>query len=159
MVNRQLFSSATDEWETPQWLFDALDREFGFTVDPCSTHENAKCDRHFTKAENGLLQNWGDEVVWMNPPYGKDIEQWMHKAYDSSRRGATVVCLVPARTDTGWWHRFAMKGEIRLLKGRLRFGNAKNSAPFPSAVIVFRPPAFRIVDGIWDVSRHDTERG
>jgi site-specific DNA-methyltransferase (adenine-specific) len=147
MVQRQLFSSATDEWESPQWLFDALDREFGFTLDPCSTHENAKCRRHFTRAEDGLVQHWANETVWMNPPYGKDIAKWMEKAYETSRHGATVVCLVPARTDTEWWHRFAMKGEIRLLKGRLRFGGSKNSAPFPSAIVVFRPPSFRIVSG------------
>jgi site-specific DNA-methyltransferase (adenine-specific) len=121
-----------------------LHREFAFTLDPCATRENAKCERFFTRDDDGLLQDWGDEVVFMNPPYGAMISRWMWKAYDSSLKGATVVCLVPARTDTGWWHRYAMKGEVRLLRGRLKFGNATNSAPFPSAVVIFRPPLFHL---------------
>ena len=136
------FSSATDEWATPQWLFDALHREFPFTVDPCATRENAKCPRFFTREEDGLMQYWGEEVVFMNPPYGLVISRWMWKALKASRAGATVVCLVPARTDTAWWHDYAMKGEIRLLRGRLKFGGAKHGAPFPSAIVIFRPPGF-----------------
>jgi phage N-6-adenine-methyltransferase len=138
------FSSETCEWSTPQWLFDALAREFAFTLDPCATRENAKCPRFFTREDDGLVQDWGDEVVFMNPPYGAAIGRWMRKAYESSRAGATVVCLVPARTDTAWWHLYAMKGEVRLLRGRLKFGNAQNSAPFPSAIVIFRPPLFTL---------------
>jgi phage N-6-adenine-methyltransferase len=138
------FSSKTDEWPTPQWLFDALSAEFHFTLDPCSTHENAKCKKHFTKADNGLEADWGDETVWMNPPYGRAIGLWMKKAYKSAQLGATVVCLVPSRTDTRWWHKYVMKAEIRLLPGRIQFGNAKASAPFPSAIVIFRPPTFSI---------------
>ncbi len=133
------FSRVTCEWATPQWLFDALNREFGFTLDPCATAQNAKCRRYFTVVEDGLKRSWAGEVVFMNPPYGSVIGKWMEKAWVSAREGATVVCLVPARTDTGWWHRFAMRGEVRLLRGRLKFGDSKNSAPFPSAVVVFRP--------------------
>jgi phage N-6-adenine-methyltransferase len=138
------FSSATDEHSTPQWLFDALNREFAFTLDPCATRENAKCPRFFTREDDGLMQDWGDEVVFMNPPYGAMISRWMWKAYDSARKGATVVCLIPARTDTAWWHSYAMKGEVRLLRGRLKFGNATNFAPFPSAIVIFRPPQFSL---------------
>jgi site-specific DNA-methyltransferase (adenine-specific) len=138
------FSSATDDWATPQWLFDALQREFAFTLDPCATVENAKCHRFFTREHDGLSQSWGDDVVFMNPPYGAMISRWMWKAYESARKGATVVCLVPARTDTAWWHDYAMKGEVRLLRGRLKFGNATNSAPFPSAIVIFRPPQFSL---------------
>ena len=138
------FLSATDEWATPQWLFDALHREFAFTLDPCATRENAKCARFFTRDDDGLAQDWGDAVVFMNPPYGAMISRWMWKAHRASRHGATVVCLVPARTDTAWWHDYAMKGEVRLLRGRLKFGNAKNSAPFPSAVVIFRSAAFAL---------------
>lgn len=133
------FSSKSNEWATPQWLFDSLNREFRFTLDPCSTDENAKCKRHFTLAEDGLSQDWSEDVVFMNPPYGREIALWMEKAFLSSKNGATVVCLVPARTDTVWWHRYAIHGEIRFLKGRLKFGDATSSAPFPSAVIIFRP--------------------
>jgi site-specific DNA-methyltransferase (adenine-specific) len=137
------FSSKSNEWATPHWLFDALNREFSFTLDPCSTHDNAKCAKHFTAAENGLLQSWQDEVVFMNPPYGSQIGQWMAKAHHSAcSNGATVVCLVPARTDTAWWHRYAMKHEIRLLRGRVKFGNGIHPAPFPSALVVMRPAAF-----------------
>jgi len=138
------FSSKTNEWATPQWLYDALNAEFGFTLDPCSTHENAKCGCHFTAKENGLKQDWSNDVVFMNPPYGSQIKLWMKKAYSESLQGAVVVCLVPARTDTSWWHCYAMRGEIRLLRGRLKFGNSDNSAPFPSAIVVFRPLSFRL---------------
>ena len=131
------FSSKSYEWETPQDLFDELDAEFGFTLDPCATPENAKCARFFTKEQDGLKQKWGG-VVFMNPPYGKVIGNWMQKAYLESLRGATVVCLVPARTDTRWWHSYAMKGETRFIKGRLKFGGSKNSAPLPSAIVIFK---------------------
>ena len=144
MVHKSLFSSGSVEWATPQPLFDALDAEFSFTLDPCCTIENAKCETFFTKEDDGLVQDWGTHAVFMNPPYGREIGAWMEKAYLSSLAGATVVALIPARTDTRMWHRFAMKGEIRLIRGRLKFGNAKNSAPFPSAVIIFRPPNFKI---------------
>lgn len=134
------FSSASDLWSTPQAFFDAYNDEFGFTLDPCCTHENAKCDRYYTAHKDGLSQDWSGEIVWMNPPYGRTIEKWMRKALESSQNGATVVCLVPARTDTRWWHENAMRGEIRFLRGRLKFGGNKNPAPFPSAVVIFRPP-------------------
>jgi site-specific DNA-methyltransferase (adenine-specific) len=133
------FSSATDEWATPQWLFDELNARFAFTLDPCATPQNAKCSTYFTRSEDGLVQDWGDNTVFMNPPYGRAIGQWMKKAYEASRIGATVVCLVPARTDTAWWHCYALKGKYRFLRGRLRFEGGKHSAPFPSAIVVFRP--------------------
>jgi site-specific DNA-methyltransferase (adenine-specific) len=134
------FSSASNEWDTPPDFYDKLHKEFGFTLDPCCTHENAKCPKHFTQAENGLTQDWSGERVFMNPPYGREIGQWMKKAWEESRRGALVVCLVPARTDTAWWHNYAIKGtEIRYIRGRLKFGGAANSAPFPSAVVIFNP--------------------
>jgi len=139
------FSSANCEWATPQWLFDALDREFGFTLDPCATAGNAKCKRFFSRADDGLRQSWAGEVVFMNPPYGREIAAWMRKAWESALHGGdTVVCLVPARTDTNWWHDYAMRGEVRLLRGRLKFGGAKYGAPFPSAVVVFRPTGFSV---------------
>ena len=143
MVSKALFSSATDDWETPQWLFDALDREFGFELDVCASAENSKCDRYFDLNANGLEQDWSG-VCWMNPPYGKHIALWMEKAVEAAKQGATVVCLVPARTCSRWWHQYAMQGEIRFLRGRLRFGQAKNSAPFPSAILVLRPTNYRL---------------
>ena len=134
----------TVEWPTPQWLFDALNKEFGFTLDPCSTHENAKCKKHFTREENGLMKPWGRETVWMNPPYGREIGAWMGKAFGAAEEGATVVALIPARTDTDWWHSYAMKHEIRFLRGRLKFEGAEQFAPFPSALVVMRPATFRL---------------
>lgn len=119
-------------------FFDDLDSEFGFELDVCALPSNAKCERYFTPADDGLSQTWSG-VCWMNPPYGKEIGLWMRKAYLSSRQGATVVCLVPARTDTRWWHDYAMRGQIRFIKGRLKFGDAKANAPFPSAVVIFQP--------------------
>ena len=135
------FSSQTDDWATPQATFDALNAEFHFSLDPCASDSNHKCARYFTVERNGLEQNWGTEVVFMNPPYGRTIGQWMKKAYESSQAGATVVALIPSRTGTKWWHEYAIKGEVRFLQGRLRFGAAVSSAPFDSAVVVFRPPA------------------
>ncbi|WP_139108749.1 DNA N-6-adenine-methyltransferase [Brevibacillus laterosporus] len=133
-----MFSSATDLWPTPQAFYEELDREFRFTLDPCSTHENAKCTLHYTQEDDGLVQGWAPHTVFMNPPYGREIKAWMQKAYEESRKGATVVCLVPARTDTVWFHDYVYgKGEIRFVKGRLKFGDAKNSAPFPSMVVVY----------------------
>ena len=123
------FMSVTDEWATPRFLFDALNAEFGFTLDPCATAENAKCKKFYTRAEDGLSRGWEEEIVFMNPPYGREISAWMRKAYESSRGSALVVCLIPARTDTNWWHRYAMRGEIRFFKGRLKFGSSQNSAP------------------------------
>lgn len=134
------FSSETDLWATPQDFFDKLDAEFGFELDVCASHENAKCNKYYTVRENGLLQCW-EGVCWMNPPYGRVIGEWVKKAYESAQDGATVVCLVPARTDTRWWHDYCMKGEIRFVRGRLRFGGAKDNAPFPNAVVIFRPGA------------------
>lgn len=131
------FSSKTDDWPTPQSFFAELDQEFAFTLDPCSSHENAKCETYFTKEDDGLSKSWLGHAVFMNPPYGREIGKWMKKAYESAKEGAKVVCLVPARTDTAWWHEYAMKGEIRFVRGRLKFGGHQNSAPFPSAVVVF----------------------
>lgn len=132
------FSSATDLWSTPQDFYDRLNAEFGFELDVCASAENAKCPRYFTKEIDGLAQVWTG-ICWMNPPYGREIGAWMRKAYESAMGGATVVCLVPARTDTRWWHDYAAKGEVRFHRGRLKFGGCKNSAPFPSATIIFRP--------------------
>jgi phage N-6-adenine-methyltransferase len=134
------FSSKTDLWATPRHLFDRLHEEFGFKTDVCALPENAKCERFYTPAEDRLQQEWRG-VCFMNPPYGRVIGKWVQKAFESSRdNGATVVCLLPARTDTRWWHEWVMRAsETRFLKGRLKFGGAKNSAPFPSCVVVFRP--------------------
>ena len=133
-----IFSSKSEMWETPQWLFDKLDSIYHFDIDVCATHENAKCKRYFTPEMDGLKQAWTG-VCWLNPPYGKTISKWMEKAYKSSMAGATVVCLVPSRTDTAWWHDWAMRGEIEFIRGRLRFSGSAVNAPFPSAIVVFKP--------------------
>ena len=132
------FSSKTNEWETPQELFDELDREFTFTLDPCATPDNKKCPRYFTKDVDGLTQPW-QGTVFMNPPYGREIPKWIKKAYEESLRGATIVCLVPARTDTAYWHDYIFPyAEVRFIRGRVKFGGGKHSAPFPSAIAIFR---------------------
>ena len=133
------FSSKTDMWATPVEFFEYYNNIFRFDLDVCASAENAKCETFYTEEDDGLAQDW-EGNCWMNPPYGREIIHWMRKAYESSLRGATVVCLVPARTDTKWWHEYAMKGEIEFIRGRLKFGDAKNSAPFPSAVVIFYPP-------------------
>jgi len=137
------FSSASNEWATPQWLFDELNKLYGpFTLDPCATQENAKCERYFTKADNGLVKSWQNETVFMNPPYGREIGKWIEKAYQESHKYTglpnNVICLIPARTDTSYWHDYIMKSsEICLIRGRIKFIGGDSSAPFPSAVIAF----------------------
>ena len=139
MNNDLMFSSKTDLWSTPWNFFEKLNDEFHFTLDPCSTHENAKCYKHFTIEEDGLLQDWDNEVVFCNPPYGRQIKDWVKKAYEESQKdNTTVVMLIPARTDTIYFHEYIYhKAEIRFIKGRLKFGDAKNAAPFPSMVVIF----------------------
>src|SRR5262249_24642166 len=129
-----------DTWEIPPEIFATYDAEFHFTLDVCATAATAKCARFFSPAEDGLAQDWGTDVCWMNPPYGRKISAWLEKAYRRSLAGATVVCLIPARTDTRWWHTWVEpSAEIRFLKGRLRFSGATVNAPFPSAVGIYRP--------------------
>lgn len=135
------YSSATDEWATPQDFFDKLDAEFGFELDVCALDSSAKCERYFTPERDGLAQVWTG-TCWMNPPYGNEIVEWVEKAHVSAEEnGATVVCLVPARVDTGWWWDHCRFAEIRFLRGRLKFGDSDTSAPFPSALVIFGRPA------------------
>lgn len=133
------FSSKTDLWSTPQDFYNKLNFIYQFNLDPCSDGTNAKCEQYFTKEDDGLKQDWSGKRVFMNPPYGREIKHWMKKAYEESLKGALVVCLVPSRTDTAWWHDYAINGDIEFLRGRLKFGNSKNPAPFPSALVVFKP--------------------
>ena len=136
-INKGLMTSNTDLWATPQDFFDQQNVLYGpFTVDVCADATNAKCPVYFDKITDGLKQTWTGKC-WMNPPYGREIGKWMKKAYESAGNGTVVVCLVPARTDTRWWHDYAVKGQITFVRGRLKFGGSKNSAPFPSALVVF----------------------
>lgn len=141
-MNSGLLSSKTDDWETPLGFFSEMAERYGpFDLDVCASRSNAKCGRFYTKDMNGLERDWLKDgpVCWMNPPYGRTIGEWMAKAWHESARGCTVVCLVPSRTDTRWWHQYAMRGEVTFIRGRLKFGGAAVGAPFPSAVVVFRP--------------------
>lgn len=137
-----MFSSKTDQWATPQDFFDILDKEFSFTLDPCADETNHKCNRYFTKEIDGLSQDWSGETVFCNPPYGRDIKKWVKKSRDEAQKpNTTVVMLIPARTDTQYFHDYIYQKpnvEVRFIKGRLKFGDSNNSAPFPSMVVVFR---------------------
>lgn len=137
----QTMTSSKDmTWATPDEWFEYLDLEFGFNLDPCCVKDTARCQLFFTPVENGLNQSWADKRVFMNPPYGDQLPIWMKKALLESREnGALVVCFVPARVDTQWWHDFAVKGEVRFPVGRVKFKGSKSSAPFPIAVVIFRP--------------------
>ena len=145
MMNKSLFMSRSEDWGTPQDLFDKLNAEFHFTLDAAASDENAKCLRYFTKLHDGLKQDWRKETVFLNPPYGKDIGKWMAKCLDARRKGATVVALVHARTDTHWFHDSVYgHAEIRFIKGRLKFVPADpykkaTSATFPSILCIYRP--------------------
>lgn len=150
-----MFSSASAEWETPQDLFDELNNEFHFGIDLAATKENTKCPVYFDMSMDALSFPWPiGETCWLNPPYGRGVGRWVEKAYKDSINGTTIVCLLPARTDTRWFHDYVWDEtlnrsrdnvELRLLKGRLKFGGATNSAPFPSMIVVFRPPSKLIV--------------
>jgi len=139
-TQKVMFSSKSDEWATPQEFYDKLDRTHHFTLDPCASHENHKCDKYFTMEDDGLEQSWAGETVFVNPPYS-DIKAWVAKSYYEVRNQmfpTKVVLLIPARTDTKYFHEYCMRAkEILFVKGRLKFGNQKNSAPFPSMVVIF----------------------
>jgi len=151
-MNRDLmFSSNSDEWETPKELFNKLNMEFHFTLDPCCTEKNKLCKKYYTKKENGLIQDWKGERVFINPPYGRNIGKWVKKCFEESQNGVLCVMLIPARTDTKYFHDYIYnKAEIKFLKGRLKFinrnlssyrddGNFKISpAPFPSMIVVWK---------------------
>lgn len=140
MINKGLFSSNSNEWATPIKFYEELNKEFNFTLDPCATDDNAKCRKYFTVKENGLVQDWGDEVVFCNPPYGRELPLWVKKCYEEHKKhNITVVMLIPARTDTSYFHDYIYgKSEIRFIRGRLKFNDCKQSAPFPSMVVIYR---------------------
>lgn len=138
-------TSSKDDWETPQKLFDELNAKYSFTLDPCCTHENKKCEKHFTEEDDGLSQSWAGERVYCNPPYGRGIGKWVEKCYNETHGGGCplVVALIPARTDTSYFHDWIYKKDgvsVDFLRGRLKFevgGKPRESAPFPSMVVVF----------------------
>lgn len=135
-----MFSSKHGDWSTPQDFFDKLGWQFGpFTLDPCATADNTKCDIFYTEENDGLKQDWSGHTVFVNPPYGRGIDRWIEKGFAAGKEADTrVVMLIPARTDTRYWHDYVMKAaKVYFIKGRLKFGNHTNSAPFPSAVVVF----------------------
>jgi len=132
--NTHWFSSESNEWDTPQEFFDRLDKHFNFTLDPATNGFNSKCPKYYTEEEDGLKQSWAGETVFMNPPYGRDIKKWVEKAKtEAKQENTTVVALIPARTDTQYWHEhiFHEAKQIIFVKGRLKFGGKKNSAPLP----------------------------
>lgn len=135
-----MFSSKTEEWATPQAFFEILNAVFHFTLDPCATPDNAKCAKFYTKEQNGLLQDWGGERVFCNPPYGKVLADWVRKCSEEAKKPNTiVVALLPARTDTRYFHEYIYRKakDVQFVKGRLKFGDCKSAAPFPSMVVIF----------------------
>jgi len=141
MINKALFSSEKTDWETPQNLYDLLDKEFNFTCDVAASPDNYKHPLYFHKGIDGLKQPW-EGICWCNPPYGRDISKWIEKAHTEAQNGVTTVMLIPARTDTRYFHDYIYgQYEIRFIKGRLKFGGCKSSAPFPSMIVIFRREA------------------
>ena len=139
MISPALYSSRSEQWATPRKLFAELDAEFHFDLDPCATADNATCADYFTIEDDGLLQNWGGRRVFCNPPYGRKIGDWVRKCYEESKRAEVVVLLIPARTDTAFFHDYIyhQAREIRFIRGRLHYNDAKNAAPFPSMIVIF----------------------
>lgn len=146
MNTNLMFSSASNEWETPIEFFQQLDAEFHFTLDPCCQEYSHKCNKYYTSEMNGLDKSWEGETVFCNPPYGREIGLWVQKCYEESLKpNTTVVMLIPARTDTRWFHNYIYQKnnvEVRFLQGRLKFVNRLQDkpqpAPFPSMVVIFR---------------------
>ena len=138
MINKGMMSSSTDEWATPIKYYEELDNVYHFSLDPCSTEENHKCKKYFTKKDDGLKQSWGGYRVFCNPPYGREISKWVEKAYlENKNNNAFIVMLLPARTDTRWFHNYIYnKHKIIFIKGRLKFNDGKQSAPFPSMLVI-----------------------
>lgn len=142
-MNPVLVSSKKMDWETPQKFFEVLDQEFHFVLDAAATAKNAKCDKYFTPEQDGLKQSWNvGGSVYCNPPYGREIGKWVKKAFEEARSGYPIVLLIPARTDTTYFHDYIYgKAEIRFIRGRLRFtdeeGNAADPAPFPSMLVIY----------------------
>lgn len=142
MNTKVMFSSKNEIWATPQDFYDKLNAEFQFTLDPCANAENHKCAKYFTATEDGLKQSWKGNRVFCNPPYGRNTTGlWVKKAYDETcDPNTTAVLLLPARTDTRWFHDFILgKAEVRFVRGRLKFGDGNTRAPFPSMIVIFRP--------------------
>lgn len=147
-MNKVHFSSKASEWETPDDLFWNLSQEMGpFDLDVCADAANAKCSRYFSKADDGLSRTWerldgGQSRAWMNPPYGREIGAWIRKAHEEAQAGrAVTVALLPARTDTRWFHEDIVEHRysFSFLRGRVTFVGAKHPAPFPSMVVIFAP--------------------
>ena len=138
-LQEAMVSSKSNEWATPQYLFNILNNEFHFTLDPCATLDNAKCSKFYTIADNGLKHSWSKDIVFMNPPYGGNTGKWIEKAWYEGQEGAVVVCLIVSSTDRSYWHDyiFPYASEIRWIRGRLTFGVAKSTAPFASAIVIF----------------------
>lgn len=139
MISNVMYSSKTDEWSTPQDLFDRLNEEFHFDLDVCANESNHKCPLYYDRKQDGLRMIWKGHVVWCNPPYGRDIAKWVERAYNEHKtHGTTIVMLLPVRTDTKWFHSYVLgRADIRFFKGRLRFGGSKNNAPFPSMLAIY----------------------
>lgn len=151
--NNGRYNGRGRDWETPPEVFDPLNREFAFTLDPCATEKTAKCELFYTEAQDGLAQDWGQHRVFMNPPYGREVYAWTHKARLSAEAGALVVGLLPASTDLAWWHEDVMgsANELRFIRGRVRFltgGPYRASGFFASVVVVWRPGGPRSEDRV-----------
>lgn len=155
-VNQSWFNRSKIEYETPPEIFDPLNKEFGFTLDVCADESNHKCSEYFTREQNGLANDWSG-VCWMNPPFGREMKKWIIKAYNEFLKGSTVVCLVPARTNTAWWHDYCMKGEVRFIRGEVTFVGCSNGLWLPMAIVIFQHgaqpnPCVQLTAGMLPVS-------
>ena len=157
-MNEVHFKSGNKEWETPESLFWPLKKEFNIVLDTCATEANTKCNAWIDRKMNALSASWStmlanigpDKAGWMNPPYGREIDKWVRKAHEESLKGATIIALLPARTDTSWFHNYIHnKHEVRFLKGRIKFVGAKDSAPFPSMIVIFKPKTDTFIQKLW----------
>ena len=153
---KQMVSSKSNEWATPQKFFDFLDRDYGFTLDPCATKENAKCKKFYTLEDDGLSKSWDNQTVFMNPPYGGHTKEWLKKAAEQRHKGTTTVCLIVSSTDRSYWHEIINQeaDEILFLRGRIKFGGKKTTAPFASALVIFKPESAKQHIGFLDYRQY-----
>jgi site-specific DNA-methyltransferase (adenine-specific) len=157
-MNNVHFKSGNKEWETPESLFQPLKKEFDIVLDVCASEHNTKCKAYIDRKGNSLVSSWStlisqlgeNKAAWMNPPYGRGIDKWVKKAFDEAQKGATIIALLPARTDTSWFHNYIHnKHEVRFLKGRIKFVGAPSSAPFPSMIVIFKSKKEKFINRLW----------
>jgi len=138
-VKQSWFNRDKTNYETPDNIFNPLNEKYHFTLDVAADNENHKCDNYYSQEDDGLNKDWGINICWMNPPFGRGLKKWVAKAHSESLKGATVVCLIPVRTNTNWWHDYCLQADVEFIKGEVTFKGYDRGLWMPFAIVVFSP--------------------